>query len=447
MHIARDGDYTTNVDPMTSYRNPTPELEADDRCPLDCSDHSAILGGQRKSPTTTEPIHVKDIARIFGALAFQVDFYVRALFLWNISSMSINNYSPPSHDPATVTNCVAEGSYNQGTVSLSSQSETGAPKRRHQTAFPEAVNPNNSTGGDSRSPAVRPKIQETDDSVNLRLACPYFKKDIHTYHACIGYQMKRIKDVKQHIFRKHSYPDFYCESCDASFSTANDFQGHQQFCCSYMTEANSSVKPISGFQKIKLMMYTSGRKPMQQQWHDMWDIIFPDEPKPKSIYVGSYLEEVMPVLRVFWNDKQSDIISRVAQNQNSEGLDDQTVRTIMRSLFDRFEEEMASTSPTPATNMQHRQPHVPCAILPATSSTRSSSPGFVESTSFLPAIPTMVGSELVHHDSALSMDDNSRWQAFTSPNFDFEFGIPLDGGDGSMGIRSTHDLNWTLEWD
>ncbi|KAH8761561.1 hypothetical protein F5883DRAFT_125404 [Diaporthe sp. PMI_573] len=48
---------------------------------------------------------------------------------------------------------------------------------------------------------------------NKLLACPFSKLDGNRYHACRKFELRRVKDVKQHISRKHFRPEFYCPRC------------------------------------------------------------------------------------------------------------------------------------------------------------------------------------------------------------------------------------------
>jgi hypothetical protein len=35
----------------------------------------------------------------------------------------------------------------------------------------------------------------------------------------------------------------------------------------------------------------------------MWDIIFPATMWPESVYLGSYLDEAISMIRLFWEDR------------------------------------------------------------------------------------------------------------------------------------------------
>jgi len=56
------------------------------------------------------------------------------------------------------------------------------------------------------------KRAKTSENGQQTFACPFFKKDVVRYHTCGERELKRIKDVKQHLERRH-YIRYYCPRC------------------------------------------------------------------------------------------------------------------------------------------------------------------------------------------------------------------------------------------
>ncbi|KAF6805471.1 hypothetical protein CSOJ01_09470 [Colletotrichum sojae] len=52
--------------------------------------------------------------------------------------------------------------------------------------------------------ARRKDPSETDLAQPSLLACPYYKLDSVKHLQCFKFQLKRVKDVKQHLMRKHA---------------------------------------------------------------------------------------------------------------------------------------------------------------------------------------------------------------------------------------------------
>jgi hypothetical protein len=174
----------------------------------------------------------------------------------------------------------------------------------------------------------------------LHLACPFYKKDPHKYQDCLGYQLRRIKDVKQHVYRKHSKPEFYCSRCFQIFSTASDRDLHTRPARCEM-HPDPQYDGITAEQKKALAIYVNRGKRVEEQWLDTYDIIFPSEAKPKSVFVGNYFEEVIPLLRAFWDTRQSGIISNIVGSGYFDGgVDQGSINAIMNTVFDQFKESI-----------------------------------------------------------------------------------------------------------
>ncbi|KAH8742670.1 hypothetical protein F5883DRAFT_382940, partial [Diaporthe sp. PMI_573] len=129
-----------------------------------------------------------------------------------------------------------------------------------------------------------------------QFACPFQKLNWPKHQACRRYELRRIKDVKQHVYRRHKQPDYYCARCYDTFKTASARDEHARsnncdILDGYLFEG------ITEAQKNILNKSSSRGLDPQEQWFEMWDIIFPDEKRPSSAWVGGYLEESVQLLR------------------------------------------------------------------------------------------------------------------------------------------------------
>jgi hypothetical protein len=184
----------------------------------------------------------------------------------------------------------------------------------------------------------RARDRQGDDGQTYSLACPFYKKDRHKYHFCLGYHLRRIKDVKQHVYRKHSKPDFYCSRCFHIFDDAASRDAHTRL-ASCQVRTDPQYDGISGEQKKVLAQYASRTKRTHEQWFEMWDNIFPGDTRPASVGVGSYVEEMVPLLRAFWDSRRLEIMANISQTTDVENTIRDTVNQVMETLFDRFEKE------------------------------------------------------------------------------------------------------------
>jgi hypothetical protein len=103
---------------------------------------------------------------------------------------------------------------------------------------------------------------------------------------------------------------------------------------------------ITTQQKKTLAIYVNRGKRVEEQWLDTYDIIFPSEAKPKSVFVGNYFEEVIPLLRAFWDTRQSGIISNIVESGYFDGgVDQGSIIAIINTVFDQFKESIDGAAP------------------------------------------------------------------------------------------------------
>ncbi|KAI1479711.1 hypothetical protein F4774DRAFT_113949 [Daldinia eschscholtzii] len=169
------------------------------------------------------------------------------------------------------------------------------------------------------------------------LSCPWYKKDPLKYSGCAKYKLLRIKDVKQHINRRHMKPSVYCDVCFEVFPRDAERISHiQKRSCT--RKVNSELDGLSEKQRRRLNQNANHGKNDVERWYYMWDTIFPGEQKPLSPYLSSGRQELLPLLRSFWNKKHQQIIRKVLQESQRE-LEPETIQNIMDAIFDRFEAE------------------------------------------------------------------------------------------------------------
>ena len=89
--------------------------------------------------------------------------------------------------------------------------------------------------GNKRSKVPSRKHQDEAASSRL-LSCPYFKYDPHRYSTlnqniaetryrnCASSYHRGISRVKQHLYRVHALPKYYCLRCYQSFPDADDMK-------------------------------------------------------------------------------------------------------------------------------------------------------------------------------------------------------------------------------
>ncbi|KXH65329.1 hypothetical protein CNYM01_00906 [Colletotrichum nymphaeae SA-01] len=162
-------------------------------------------------------------------------------------------------------------------------------------------NGGNEEGEDSNANIVSGStMSPSNKSGSIILACPFYKEDPLKHLQCLRIELKRIKDVKQHLNRKHRQPSYYCPTCWMIFDKPTDRDIHiSQRGCSLQDQVN--YEGISEDQSRQLTRKVDRRLSEEQQWFSVWDIVFPDVPRPESAYLGNQIEESMVMIHDYWD--------------------------------------------------------------------------------------------------------------------------------------------------
>lgn len=156
------------------------------------------------------------------------------------------------------------------------------------------------------------RLKTSHDNWGRSLACPFYKHDPFQHRKCLALSLRRPKDVKQHIYRSHTQPEFYCAMCYHIFHNATDRDIHwrERLCDPLDSSALQRFQGITENQR-KLLNEKSPRElSVEAQWFQIYAVIFPVSEFPKSPYVGNCLEEIVPLLREKWETQGYKITAR-----------------------------------------------------------------------------------------------------------------------------------------
>ncbi|KAK3368626.1 hypothetical protein B0H63DRAFT_488832 [Podospora didyma] len=134
-----------------------------------------------------------------------------------------------------------------------------------------------------KSPQTGRKRRRLKDE-GITFACPFLKKDPVLHQACCGYALTRIRDVKQHLGRRHQMP-IYCLRCFLTFEDELERDVHARDAgCDLMPYARP--EGITEAQKRMLAKKAPSTQTAEEQWYGIFDILFPNhDPKPISPYM------------------------------------------------------------------------------------------------------------------------------------------------------------------
>jgi hypothetical protein len=149
-----------------------------------------------------------------------------------------------------------------------------------------------------------------------RWACPFFKLDPVKYMDCSRFQLARVKDVKQHIDRKHSRLQLFCPVCHVNTSPNIKDNGDDEdfgiHLCGSKWEMLS--KGMTSSEREALFQRSDSNLLDRDQWYRVWAVFFPDQPPPNSPHVGSLVEEAVATVRILLAKNGEQAITSVRKD-------------------------------------------------------------------------------------------------------------------------------------
>ncbi|KAH8768235.1 hypothetical protein F5883DRAFT_418356, partial [Diaporthe sp. PMI_573] len=137
--------------------------------------------------------------------------------------------------------------------------------------------------------AVSPNIPRT-----RALACPFWKLEPQAHGKCFPRRFNRISDVKSHLRRKHKQAaSDYCQRCWVAFENKAHKASHLSEECGQRCKYDPAARPpgIDNAMDASLNKKSNPKYSTAEQWFVIWEIVFPDEPRPSSPYIDEGLSE------------------------------------------------------------------------------------------------------------------------------------------------------------
>ncbi|ROW00781.1 hypothetical protein VMCG_06522 [Cytospora schulzeri] len=166
----------------------------------------------------------------------------------------------------------------------------------------------------------KPKGDDEEAGSRLTLACPFSKKDPARHRRCYKYELKRVRDVKQHLRRCHRKA-VYCPVCGQTFPDEETRDVHvRQRTCPASPDLN--VEGVTETQIQQLAVKSSSKKSEEEQWFGIFEIVFPGHPRPKSPYVDQLFSDEIQSFRDFVTAEGPAILSEQLQEHQPLGEQD-----------------------------------------------------------------------------------------------------------------------------
>lgn len=147
-------------------------------------------------------------------------------------------------------------------------------------------------------------------------------------------------DSRQHVLRVHQIP-VHCPRCSQVFATADERDIHFRETSVCTVQPAGVWDGVSETQKTQLAKRVSSKKSKEENWYLVYEILFPNSPKPDSPYIDDIqLSEELLALREFTMQEAPARISAFARSKIPEELrssQDQVeafAQAAVRDLFD-----------------------------------------------------------------------------------------------------------------
>lgn len=225
--------------------------------------------------------------------------------------------------------------------------------------------------GGERPSSKRMREEELKDKL---LACPYSKVDPQRYsnrnlvemgyRGCSSCWLTDIPRLKQHLYRVHKRPEYYCGSCYAIFKTRHLLDAHTrqrppcQICPSRFPEK------MTDDQSNAIKRRNMGGK-VHEEWYKIFKILFPNAALPASPYASPTdsitVSHFVSLFRWFGPEEFFNLM-RDHREQGRGGIVpplDSTTQTLIDEAFElvlpRYLHDMETAPTSSAPTNQHDQ--------------------------------------------------------------------------------------------
>lgn len=156
------------------------------------------------------------------------------------------------------------------------------------------------------------------------LACPYFKMDPtrysernieeQCYRGCSSSLLRNIPRLKQHLYRVHRRPEYYCSRCHATFKTQAlvDSHNRQRLTCEV---SEPQFQERMDNDQMNAIKRRNRRADIAAEWVSIFKILFPNQNLPTSPYTerGSS-QAVQDFVAFFQNEAPSMLTDLIGEN-------------------------------------------------------------------------------------------------------------------------------------
>ncbi|KAK1633504.1 hypothetical protein BDP81DRAFT_433890 [Colletotrichum phormii] len=186
-----------------------------------------------------------------------------------------------------------------GSGTVGTSKGVGTKQRGKRDSRPGGSSPPSDTGHTKndrggKRPRIDVEAKKKGTQKGKPFACHFYAHNPLAHVNCQHYQFEYVKDVKRHLTEPgrgdHRQP-IHCVICYTTFETHQDHVAH--------TRAQTCSPGHCGFDEYRLdqdkisaitLLRKSRNEEESEFWFNIWDVVFPDEPRPVSPYSGDVEE-------------------------------------------------------------------------------------------------------------------------------------------------------------
>ncbi|KAK3381245.1 hypothetical protein B0H63DRAFT_475166 [Podospora didyma] len=144
------------------------------------------------------------------------------------------------------------------------------------------------------------------------LACPFYKHNSMRYVSCVRLRLTRVRDVKQHLVRRHRRP-MHCPVCGVTFDDSASWDEHILARSCVQRPGGFSIEGVTETQSTALARRVNRSLDEASQWFSIWTILFPDSPRPSSPYLSNHFEETLGMVYDYWQRHGRTLVAELAE--------------------------------------------------------------------------------------------------------------------------------------
>lgn len=199
-----------------------------------------------------------------------------------------------------------EQSTTQAAATGSSTTSGNSGQSRKKRRAAEGDDDNADQGGFPKPPRKR-ICHNPDKALQRSFACPYLKMDPVKYGNCCAKQLTRIRDVKQHLHRRHT-PKRYCLKClETNFCDEQALKKHADL-ATCPSNDSTALEGISHEQRDRLSHKSDCKISEEDQWFVIWEILFLRRARPSSVYMDTGLSMELRLFREYFDIHESSVV-------------------------------------------------------------------------------------------------------------------------------------------